>query len=281
MPVEFERRSVAFFEGQGVPASFFAVPETSDGRRLSQDEEWLSRARGYEANGFDYQLHGYTHQGYEFGAPESWMVQICGEAMIKAEAEGFPDMLPLWTRESLRRKFRAAVDSFAEAFERQPQVFRAGCLAAGDEAFEVMAELEIPFDSNKVVSPRSWDYLARQYDSTRPWDPLVPPRPYRLNDGVVEMPCTGEYAWELEVESAHHHTRLALDDLSQVVECEGVFILMCHQQMVGGESDLPRQVLSAIFQEARATFRTDFITLRRLAEDIATGLVPVQEPPAA
>ena len=278
--LDVERRSIGFFEEQGVPASFFVVPESAEGRGIAEDVEWVARARSYEAAGFDYQLHSYRHAGFEFGPPESWMAQICGDAAIEAEAKGYPDMRPHWTDDALRRKLRSAIASFERAFQRRPQVFRAGCLAAGDDAFRIMGQEGLGYDSNKVADPKAWDYIAQRFDSRRPWDPRVPPYPYRIADGVVELPCIGEYAWTLSPETLHHFKRLAEHDMNEVRRVGGVFVLMCHQQRVGGDDELPREVLRHIFQVARQERGAVFCTLRELVAAIEAGDVAVRDQPA-
>jgi len=270
--VDVERRSVEFFDGSDVPVSFFVVPCSGDGGELSDDASWVRRAREYEAAGHDYQLHGCTHVGYEFGPPESWMVRICGEAAVKAEAEGFKDMRKDWTPEALRRRFDRAIGAFERAFGRWPEVFRAGCLAAQEAAFDCMGDIGLLHDSNKIVNPKMWDYISGDFDSTRPWDPKVKPYPCRLNDKVVELAAVGEYAWRLTDETMHYFVDEALADMQKVTEQDGVFILMCHQQRVGdADDDLPRKALTRILAAARSDFGADFITLRTLVQQIQRG----------
>jgi peptidoglycan/xylan/chitin deacetylase (PgdA/CDA1 family) len=273
---DVETRSIRFFESQRVPASFFAIPETAEGRGLVDDPGWVSRARSYEASGFDYQLHSYRHEGFEFGAPEHWMVQICGVEAIEEEAKGYPTMRRSWADEVLRGKLRKAIAAFERAFGRRPQVFRAGCLAAGADAFRLMGEEGLLYDSDKVTDPKSWDYIAQQFDSPRPWDPAVPPYPYRIATGVVELPCIGEYAWTLSPETLHHFKRLAVEDMERVHRDSGVFVLMCHQQRVGADDELPREVLRHVFDVARKEHGAEFVTLRDLVAKVESGAVAVR-----
>lgn len=276
---EAEDRGIAFFRKHDVPASFFVVPCQRDGRVLADEPHWVRRARTFEAEGHDYQLHGCTHAGFEFGPPESWMVQICGDQAIRAEAAGWPEHQPDWTPDVLRAKFVRGMTEFERAFDRRPQVFRAGCLAAQKTAFDVMAEIGLLYDSDKIVDPRTWDYVVRKFDSPRPWDPLVPPHPYRLNARVVELPCAGEYAWTLSEETLHHFIDLAADDMRRVHDAGGVFILMCHQQRVGGDDPLPRKVLDEIFRAAKRDFAAEFMTLAALVGQIERGQQPVSPTP--
>jgi len=179
----------------------------------------------------------------------------------------------------LRQKFRSAIAGFERAFRRWPQVFRAGCLAAGDDAFRIMGQEGLHYDSNQVTDPKSWDYMAQQFDSPRPWDPRVPPYPYRLAERVVELPCIGEYAWTLSRETLHHFKRLAEEDMDRVHRAGGVFVLMCHQQRVGGDDELPREVLRHIFEVARTEHGAVFGTLRGLVAAVEAGEVAVRDRP--
>ena len=262
---EVETRSMRFFSEQRVPASFFVIPDHGPTGTIASDAAWLRRARRWEADGFDYQLHGCTHEGFEFGPPESWMVRICGPGMVAEEARGFADMRHLWTDDELRRKLERGISLFGDAFGRRPEVFRAGCLAASHDAFRVMGEVGLRYDSNKIVNPALWDMIAGDLDSPRPWDPAVPPAPYRLTESVTELPCMGEYAWELRPESLPAFTATAERDMAAVHERGGIFILMCHQQEVGKDDDLSRRSLAHIFDHARRVHDARFMTLRELA----------------
>jgi len=275
-PFDAEELSIRFFDKERVRASFFVIPETPEGRGLAEDPEWLSRARTYEAHGYDYQLHGFRHEGFEFGPPEPWMVRVCGPDAIRAEEEGFTGMRHLWTDVALRERLLRALAAFERAFARRPEVFRAGCLAAGRDAFRILGEIGLRFDSNKIVNPRAWDLIAQDFGSTRPWDPAVPPVPYTLNDSVVELPCIGEYAWTLSDETMHWFTDTAEDDMDRVHAAGGLFILMCHQQRVGGADDLPRHVLRHIFRYARERHDAEFLTLRQLVSLVEGGAIPVR-----
>lgn len=272
---EQEERSIAFFDEFKVPASFFVVPCSKGGGELTDDPAWVARARGYEARGHDYQLHGYTHEGFEFGPPEQWMIDLCGEHAQQMAVAGFPEYREQWTPDSLRSMLGKAMAAFERAFDRPPEVFRAGCLAAGGPAFDAMAELGLRYDSNKVVDPRGWDYMVGKFDTVRGWDPRVPPWPYRLTEGVVEVPCMSEYAWTPTEETVPRLVDLALQDLGRAEVEGGVFILMCHQQRVGADDDLSRRILSRLFEEARRAFSAEFLTLRELVAQIERGEQPV------
>ncbi len=279
-PLDVEARSIAFFESLGVRASFFVIPETPEGRCIADDAGWLARARSYEQRGFDYQLHGWRHEGFEFGPPEPWMARICGAEAIAAEAEGFVGMRPLWSDEALRGKLRRAMAGFGRAFDRSPQVFRAGCLAAAGDAFRIMGEMGLRFDSDKIVNPRAWDFIAEEFGSTRPWDPRVPPAPYRLTEAVVELPCIGEYAWTPTAATLPRFVALAREDLERVHAAGGLFILMCHQQRIGDQQDdLPRRALAEVVGMARQEHHAELLTLRevvRLVDAGEIGILPAQ-----
>jgi hypothetical protein len=98
--------------------------------------------------------------------------------------------------------------------------------------------------------------------------------PYRLNDTVIELPCAGEYAWEPSRDTLPAFMALAEKDMEGIHDAGGVFILMCHQQKVGQEDGLPREVLAHIFAHARRHHDARFLTLRDLAGLIDSGTIP-------
>lgn len=264
-----------FFDSQKVPASFMVVPRGEGGWLLDQQSQWLEALHSAERDGHDCQLHGLDHKDCEFGPYPAMIRALHGtdpESVLQSDTAQFGHT---WHYESYLGKLKTALEIFERAFTRQPLVFRTGALSQTPELYDAAADLGLRYTSNLVVDPRGWEYIVENYDNPGDWDPAVPPLPYHLNDRVINLPMIGEYAWYLTEEKIDRHLALALDDLQRVYATGGVYVLICHVQCVGAEDGLSQELLSRLFQAARANYDVQFQTLSGLVSDVESGTVPV------
>ncbi|NLC56612.1 MAG: DUF2334 domain-containing protein [Armatimonadetes bacterium] len=270
-----------FLAAEEVPATFFVVPRGDEGAwRLDRDPEWLAAVRDAEARGHDCQLHGLDHQGPEFGPFVRCIYALGGpsyEAQMEADARQFGH---LWRRDAFVAKLQTAVEIFSGAFGRAPLAFRSGALSQCPALYDALADVGIRYTSNLITDPRGWAYIIGQYDNPGDWDPAVPPAPYHLTESVVNLPIISEYAWEITPAKVEKHLALGIEDLSRVYQAGGVFLLVCHVQMVGAEEPYSRQVLHRLLEVARTRYQAQFQTVAGLVADIERGAVPVLDRPA-
>jgi hypothetical protein len=194
------------------------------------------------------------------------------EAGLRADTETYGH---LWREDLFREKLATAIDIYAQAFGRQPLVFRTGALSQTPALYDLMADAGMRYASNLVTDPRGWEYIIENYANPGDWDPAVPPGPYYLTDRIINLPIISEYAWYLTEEKIEPHLTLALDDLQRVFAAGGVFLLVCHVQCVGAEDRLSMKLLSRLFDIARRDHEVQFQTLAQLIADLEAGDVPV------
>ncbi len=273
-------RARRFFDEEQVPASFMVVPRGEGGWRLDLQTEWLAALKSAEADGHDCQLHGLDHKDCEFGP---YPRMICALHDGDAEGELRRDTQRHghnWRRELYVEKLDTAMAIYQEAFGRPPLVFRTGALSQTPDLYEVMAEAGLRYASNSVLDPRGWAYIIENYEDPGDWDPEVPPQPHYVNERVVNIPITSEYAWYLTSEKIEPHLALAIDDLHRVFEADAPFVLVCHVQCVGAEDGLSQQLLHRLLEAARTEHAVTFGTLAGLVDEIESGEVPVVAPAA-
>lgn len=271
MPLEVQRRALDFWDKLGLRVTLFCVPRGGELWRADRAPDWQAWAREGRAAGHDLQLHGLDHAAYEFGPTPDWVRALGGEAEERTFRRLRPELEGEWRADRFVEKLRLAQDIFAAAVGEPALVFRSGALSQSPPLYEALAAVGLKYASNAVVNPRGWDYIVGKYDSDRPWDPEVPPRPYRLPTGTVMLPMISEYAWYVPEAHLAQHVALAREDRRRVREEQGVFVLLCHAQCVGGEEGYAREILGRVIAETQAEGEVTFGTLRDLVAEIEAG----------
>ena len=89
---------------------------------------------------------------------------------------------------------------FERALGYAPTGFRGPCLSMSANTYQALANHGFVWSSNEVVNPMGWRYINKDYDAGEPWQPNVPPHPYRYTAGIIEIPMVSEYTWYLTPE---------------------------------------------------------------------------------
>jgi peptidoglycan/xylan/chitin deacetylase (PgdA/CDA1 family) len=271
-------RVTSFLREEAAPATFFVVPRGPDGWRLDQEPEWTAALQEAESEGHDCQLHGLDHGSYEFGPYPRAVLELGGPGAVEAFEAKRGELSREWRTDLFVEKLNRALDIFGHALGRKPLAFRGGAASHSPESFAALNEVGVHYDSNKILDPRGWKYIIGEYERPGDWDPEVQPGPYRVAEGVVELPIVSEYAWQLTPEKIERHLALALEDLERVYALGSVFLFVCHTQCVGTPEDYARTLLSRFFRVAREEYQVQFQTVRELAADLERGAVPLFTP---
>jgi peptidoglycan/xylan/chitin deacetylase (PgdA/CDA1 family) len=223
-----------FLAGRGIVATFFVVP-MSGGRPLHEKPEWLVLLERARATGHELQLHALDHGStFEFGVPPGFMLDIIPDAKARWERE--PEVVQAdHTVANMGSKLDRGVEIFEQALGYAPTGFRGPCLSMCDATYEALAQRGFVWSSNLVVNPMGWRYINRDYDAGEPWQPGIPPHPFRYRSGIIETPMMSEYTWYLRDEDVERHVGLMKSDFDRVRQSGDPFVPLSHYYAMTGE----------------------------------------------
>lgn len=258
------RELLDFLAVQNVPATFFVVP-MSGGIPLDQKPEWLDLLRRALSEGHELQLHAFDHGStFEFGVPPGFMLDIIPDAKARWERE--PEVIRAeHTVERMRDRIERGKEIFSRALGFEPRGFRGPCLSMCDATYQALAETGFRWSSNLVVNPMGWRYINGDYDAGEPWQPNVPPHPFRYRSGIIEVPMISEYTWYLKEKDLERHYALIKDDFERVRQVSGAFVTLSHYYALTGEWSTGLRVYERLLADARSA-GARFATVSQLVE---------------
>lgn len=253
-----------FLEEQAVPATFFVVPYAGN-RPLDQKREWLALLQRAQHAGHDLEHHAFDHAScFEFGIPPYFMLNILAHETQAAYTNTPEQFTQYHGYDLLVDKLQKGREILTSVFGYIPRGFRAPCLGMCDNTYRALHDLEFGWSSNQVVNPMGWRYINRDYDRGEPWQPDVPPHPYRTNSGIIEAPMHSEYTWYLEPGDIDRHFELAKADFDRTRAEGGAFVVLSHYYAMAGKWVAGQEVYRRLFAYARATGEVRFVTLNQL-----------------
>ena len=258
------RELLDFLAVQNVPATFFVVP-MSGGIPLDQKPEWLDLLRRAMTEGHELQLHAFDHGStFEFGVPPGFMLDIIPDAKARWERE--PEVIQAeHTVERMRDRIERGKEIFSRALGFEPRGFRGPCLSMCDATYQALAETGFRWSSNLVVNPMGWRYINGDYDAGEPWQPDVPPQPFRYRSGLIEVPMISEYTWYLKEKDLERHYALIKDDFERARQVSGAFVTLSHYYALTGEWSTGLRVYERLLADARSA-GARFTTVSQLVE---------------
>jgi peptidoglycan/xylan/chitin deacetylase (PgdA/CDA1 family) len=259
-----------FLAACGVVATFFVVP-MARGKPLDQKPEWLRLLERARAAGHELQLHALDHGStFEFGVPPDFMLDIIPDA--KAHWQREPEAVQAeHTLDAMRDKLARGVEIFERALGFRPTGFRGPCLSMCDATYQALAEYGFVWSSNLVVNPMGWRYINRDYDAGEPWQPGIPPHPFRYTAGLVEVPMMSEYTWYLKDEDIDRHFGLISSDFDRVRALGEPFVPLSHYDALTGEWRAGLRVYERLLNRAARTSTVRFTTLSDLVDTARAG----------
>jgi peptidoglycan/xylan/chitin deacetylase (PgdA/CDA1 family) len=236
------RRYLAFFREHGVRLTLFVVPH-GRGRPLTEDEEWVAALKAARDEGHDLQLHGLTHESFEFGfPPEFMMARSPRMRRTMADPTQLARIRAGLTVGALRARLERAVEIFRAALGADPIGFRAPVLMVCDEMFEAIAQIGLGYDSSMALSPRGWHFITQRFDTSiqETWDPSLEWEPFRYKSGVVEIPLASEYSAHAVWDEVDRRAALMAEEYDRFSERGGVFAPLTHFHSMFGQMSYRR-----------------------------------------
>lgn len=254
-----------FLAGQHVPATFFVVPFAGQ-QPLDEKPHWVELLQRALDEGHEVQHHGYTHSTpFEFGVPPGFMLDIIPDAKARWQQEP-GSIMPNHAYELLVDRLQQGRMIFERTLGITPRGFRSPCLAVCDNLYQALHDLDFEFSSNLVINPMGWRYINRDYDAGEPWDPQLPPHPYRRPAGLVETPIHSEYTWYLAEADIDRHFELAKADFDRARRAAQPFVALSHYYAMTGKWAAGLRVYERLFDYARQQGDVRFVTLSQLVE---------------
>ena len=258
-----------FLADHAMVATFFVVP-LSGGKPLDQKPEWLDLLARARDEGHELQLHALDHSMFEFGELPGFMLDIIPDAKARWQRE--PEVIQA---EHSVANMGAKLDRGEEIFERalgfEPKGFRGPCLSMCDATYQALADRGFIWSSNLVVNPMGWRYINKDYDAGEPWQPGIPPHPFRYKSGVIEVPMLSEYTWYLTDEDVDRQFELIRSDFDRVHQSGDPFVSLSHYYAMTGEWRAGLRVYERLIDYATRVGGLKFCTLSQLVGQTQAG----------
>jgi peptidoglycan/xylan/chitin deacetylase (PgdA/CDA1 family) len=196
-----------FLNSMEVQCTFFVVPFGYE-KRSERYVEFLNQIKD---SGHELALHGYKHINNEFGYYKSIP---------------FPSFFPFPKFKTQKERIEEGLRLFVQLTGVKPIGFRAPYYLHNNVTFEVLSELGFRYDSSKTIfKPAHWLHHKMRC--------LVNVKPF-LKMGVMEIPVTGDYTFDLNEHNFAAALNVALRDFEWIKSQGGVFVLNNHSQRLNG-----------------------------------------------
>jgi peptidoglycan/xylan/chitin deacetylase (PgdA/CDA1 family) len=191
---------IDFVDHLDVACTFFVVP---DDNMLHASEEFRSYLKKAVNSGHELSMHGLMHRKNEFGV-------------------FYPIPLPLPLPNLRRQKelIEKGSKRLLNLFEVRPHGFRAPNYLYNSNTIKALASLGFTYDSSATIFKTTHCSAFRIK-----W--LRDCRPFAIN-GILEIPVSGDYTYNLEGYGYADSLRVALRDFELLRLSDGVFVVNNH-----------------------------------------------------
>jgi peptidoglycan/xylan/chitin deacetylase (PgdA/CDA1 family) len=233
-------RIIDFSNDLNVACTFFVVP---DNNMLHASEGFKAALRYAVGCGIEMALHGYMHRKNEFGL-----------------LYPLPLPLPFPSLGKQKELIRRGVKRLFDSIQIKPVGFRAPFYMHNGNTTRALAELGFKYDSSATV------FKTTHCSSFRiKWLNFF--GPYMVS-GIVEIPVTGDYTYNLRNYGFTHSLKIAMRDFDLAMLYKGVFVINNHPNCLhNGGTELLKVLIKKL--EGLTTFA-------RLC-DIARGSKQLEE----
>lgn len=205
-------------EKNQLKGTFFVVPkvELKEYRTLLQE----AVAAGHEIG-----QHGLTHYRFEVGIPPMMVLNAPHEkeykeylAVHRAEIES------KLTVENIRKTLREGRNILEDFMQLPIRGFRAPCLQLSEALFEALALEGYQYDSSTWLQPYNWAGSGL----TEPVKITRADFEEKQKPGLLELPLTADYVWNLPRERYQARMELALYDFRNIRQAGFPLVNLSH-----------------------------------------------------
>ena len=211
-----------------IPCTFFVVADCS-----SFKSEFASCLKSALNKGHELSLHGYRHVKNEFGYFHLFPIPL----------------IPLPAFNEQKDRIEEAMKVFVRLTGVRPLGFRAPFYLHSNITMKVLSNLRFKYDSSKTVFKPTHGTRFRVR-----WSRHC--KPHRVQ-GIIEIPVTGDYTYNLKGANLYDSLKGALRDFEWANSRDGVFVMTLHADRL--EKPLLRLFLQTLVDKLRG--KTDFVRL--------------------
>ena len=236
-----------FLERRHVRGTFFTVPN-AQGRPLDERPDWIDALKRAQALGHEIGLHGYRHEGFEFGCPPDFMLDLMGVKAWERLQGNRQELHDSWKRAVLQEKIERGMAIFERTLGIRPRSWRSPCCAVCTNLYLALAGAGISNDSSLIVNPQGWPYCGKDYQTQLDWEPAYQTYPFRYHGGVTELPVVAEYTWFLtDDQSVEQAWELIKSDCERAARSSGIFVAMSHYYAMTGPNRRGLELYDRLF----------------------------------
>jgi predicted deacetylase len=195
---------IRFADELGIPCTFLVVPDRKTCHGSSDFTLELTRAID---SGHELSLHGYSHTRNEFG--------------ISYPPPHFASLpIPFPTLQKQEQLLKEGRKKLLKLTGVRTEGFRAPFYLYNSNTLKALANLGFKYDSSATFfkTTHCSRFRVRWLHSSSPF----------ISKGIVEIPVTGDYTYNLDTMKPSSVLRTAIRDFELVRSSEGVFVLNNH-----------------------------------------------------
>jgi len=262
------RELIGFLNRQKVPGTFFTVPFNED-IPLYDRPDYVAALSEAASAGHLVAMHGLRHEIFEWGIPPEMVLGLPWEEVNRKRVQSDPNLPKEFAYDVLVAKLRQGIEIIEKALGRRPMGFRAPCGSNCPHLFKALVDCGFGFDSTQIINRKGWNYVMKDYRPGIFWNPDYPPRPHRLDSGIVELPIMSEYTWQLTDADVPRHVELLKEDLAHLAASQpagGLLVSVCHVSPITGQWSAGQKVYEQFFRWARDHYDVQFCTMQQAAQ---------------
>jgi peptidoglycan/xylan/chitin deacetylase (PgdA/CDA1 family) len=205
-----------------VVCTFFVVP---DDNMLGASDEFKATLRDAISCGHEMALHGYMHRKNEFGI----LYPLPPERTL----------IPIPTLRKQKELIRKGAGRLSDSIQTKPEGFRAPFYMYNSNTIRALAELGFKYDSSASVfkTTHCSSFRIKWLNRFGPF----------MTHGVVEIPVTGDYTYNLENYGFANSLKIARHDFDLTMHCNGVFVINNHPKcLYNGGTELLRVLIKEL-----------------------------------
>lgn len=194
-------------DDMNITCTFFLVPDDS---LSGASEKFKAHLRYAVDSGHEIALHGYMHKKNEFGI-----------------LYPLPLPIPIPSLRKQKELIKKGMERMLASTYVKPKGFRAPYYLHNSNTSKALAELGLKYDSSVTVfkTTHCSSFRVKWLNRYGPF----------MTNGVVEIPVTGDYTYNLKNYGFTHSLKVALRDFDLTSMSNGVFVINSHPHCLNNE----------------------------------------------